>query len=300
MRKLIIFGILVCSLLFTTNSYAGVWLELLHAPCWTGDGSNDMYLGSAAPQDDVAYGQYQGSADCFNKDFNGGGQRTVLSFKVFEPWKYGTFFMFYDITGPTNGALANVTDNEKGGFFGAMSGTLSGQAVYQALTGERLGMGYLGDVSVKYELEHVGKFGALHYYGLQWDLRVPFLDFASLTTVLRDDWVFKGVDLQLGGAAQKTFDLAGQRFLAGGFFAWGVFGEGESKNSMAGSEGRNFFLSQVQLLWNVGQLAKYFQEKPEFFNDRLWIGVEGQVSVNRYLIEGKSENLLQGMVRWNI
>src|SRR5262245_49419352 len=56
-----------------------------------------------------------------NKDFNGDKQRTILSIKTFQPWKYGSFFMYYDITGPFTPPDAKVAPNEKGGFFGGTS-----------------------------------------------------------------------------------------------------------------------------------------------------------------------------------
>jgi hypothetical protein len=276
-------------LLSSTNAFAGVWFELLHAPCWTGDESRIQ-------QDNGVIGRYRGSVDCFNKDFNGGGSRTVLSIKAFQPWEYGTMFLYYDITGPFNSAVADVTANEKGGFFGGITVAVSAKKIGEKFAGQPLSWGLLSDVSVKYEAEHVAKFGMLHYYGLQWDLNVgPVLDFLTVTTVVRDDAVFRGVDFQVGAAWQKSFALGGQDFIFGGFFQTGLFGEGAHVNPgpFDLAEGNQFFLAQPQLLWDFGKLIQFTPAK-------LYLGLEYQLAYNRYLIQGKTENTLQGMVRWNI
>jgi hypothetical protein len=286
-RQTTILAVLAAALLSSSTASAGVWFELLHAPCWTGDGDN-------LEEDNGVIGEYRGSLDCFNKDFNGGGARTILSIKAFQPWEYGTMFLYYDLTEPFNSALAPVTDNEKGGFFGGVTVTFSSKAIAKKLTGnEAMDWGTLADVHLKYEMEHVSKFGMLHYVGLQWDIVVPFLDFLSATTVVREDRVFEGVDLQLGAAWQKSFALGAQDFIFGGFFSWGLFGEGAGKGAFAASEGNNFFLTQPQLLWDFGKVIKFTPAK-------IYLGLEYQFTVNRYLIEGKSENMLQGMIRWNI
>lgn len=101
------------------------------------------------------------------------------------------------------------------------------------------------------------------------------------------------MDLQVGAAWQKSFSLADQDFIFGGFFQWGLFGEGASKNVALAPEGNNFFLTQPQLLWDFGKVIKFTPAK-------IYLGFEYQFSINRYLIEGKSENTLQGMIRWNI
>ena len=130
----------------------------------------------------------------------------------------------------------------------------------------------------------------LHYYGLAYDFKVPHMDFVSASTVVRDDRAYERVDLQLGGAAQKTFNVGGQSIVLGGFFQWGVFGEGDAPR--LGVKGRPFFITQPQLLYDVGKLVKYDPGK-------IYIGFEYQFSINRYLIADKSENVLQGMIKWN-
>ena len=276
-------------LLTSSNADAGVWFELLHAPCFTGDKDR-------IASDDGVIGRYRGSVDCFNEDFNGGGARTVLSIKAFQPWEFGTMFLYYDITGPFNSAVADVpTLNEKGGFFGGITLTLSGKYFSEKLLGRPLNWGPLSNVSFKYEAEHVGKFGMLHYYGLQWDLAVPGMDFVTATTVVRNDHVFRGVDLQVGAAWQKSFALGSQDFLFTGFFQAGLFGEGAHRNPgpFDLAKGNRFFIAQPQLLWDFGKLIRFTPAK-------LYLGAEYQIAYNRYLIPDKTENVLQGMIRWNI
>ncbi|QRN94702.1 hypothetical protein JRI60_37130 [Archangium violaceum] len=285
-RKPLYLFALLAVLLSSTNASAGVWFELLHAPCWTGNEDNINPVS----------GRYRGAVDCFNKDFNGGGSRTTLSIKAFQAWEFGTMFLYYDITGPFNSALADVTSlNEKGGFFGGITLTLSGKFFAEKVLGRPLNWGPLSNVSLKYEAEHVSKFGMLNYYGLQWDLAVPGMDFVTVTTVIRDDYVFRGVDFQVGAAWQKSFALGSQDFIFGGFFQTGLFGEGAHRNPgpFDLTKGQRFFLAQPQLLWDFGKVITFTPGK-------LYAGFEYQIAFHRYLIPGKAENVLQGMIRWNI
>lgn len=280
------------ALLYATSAHAGVWFEYLYAPCLTGD------AGDIDPdkQPAILYGEYEGAIDCFNNDFNGGGSRTLLSIKAFQPWEYGFMFMYYDVTGPFSHAGRTLTPNEKGGFFGGITVGFSAKKIGQKITGTEFDWGVLSDVSLKYEIEHVAKFGALHYVGLQWDLNVPHMDFVSVTTVMREDRALEGVDLQLGAAWQKSFSLGSQDFIFGGFFQWGVFGEGGPATQVAADQflqGRSFFLTQPQLLWDFGKLIQFTPAK-------IYLGLEYQIAFNRYLIEEKTENVLQYMLRWNI
>jgi hypothetical protein len=292
MKRQTSLAVLFAALFYASSAHAGVWFEFLYAPCLTGnDGDIDP-----DKQPAFLYGEYEGAIDCFNKDFNGDGDRMLLSIKAFQPWEYGFMFMYYDVTGPFTSAGKDVTPNEKGGFFGGITVGLSAKKIGQKIAGTEFDWGPLADVSLKYEIEHVAKFGALHYVGLQWDLIVPHMDFVSVTTVLREDRALEGVDLQLGAAWQKSFSLASLDFIFGGFFQWGVFGEGGPANPIAaaqGLQGNTFFLSQPQLLWDFGKLIRFTPAK-------LYLGVEYQIAFNRYLIEKKTENVLQYMIRWNI
>lgn len=271
----------------SSTAFAQVSFELLRAPCFTGNRSQ-------ITQPDGVHGEFKGAVDCFNEDFNGGGARTTFSIKAFQPWEFGTMFLYYDITGPWVSPTAIVrSDNEKGGFFGGITMTVSPKRVAEKLMGgSELKLPGLRDVEIKYEMEHVSKFGMLHYLGLQWALDVPFMDFLTVTTVVREDFSFAGVDLQLGGAWQKSFSLGSQDFVFGGFMQWGVFGEG-AHVSVPGLRGNRFFITQPQLLWDAGKLIQFTPRK-------IYLGFEWQFALNRYLIEGKTENVLQGMIRWNI
>jgi hypothetical protein len=281
-KRILLVSLVAVLATWSRTASADVWFELLHAPCWTGSDAD-------IKNNDGLNGEVSGSVDCFNKDFNGDTSRTLLSIKAFQPWKYGSIFLYYDITGPFTKAGRAVTDNEKGGFFGGTTIAISPKKIAEKLNGAPFDWGPLLDVSIKYEMEHVSKFGMLHYYGLQWDLKVPFLDFLGVTTVVRDDRAFEGVDLQIGAATQKTFGLGSLTFQLAGFFQWGVFGEGKAKSLM--TEGRPFFLSQPQFLWDFGKTIGFTPSK-------LWLGLEYQIAFNRYLIEDKTENVLQGMVKW--
>jgi len=281
----------VAGVLSSSSAYAQVSFEVLHAPCWTG---NDSQI--APGEDNGVMGEYRGAIDCYNKDFNGGAARTTLSIKAFQVWEYGTMFLYYDITGPWNSFIANTSStNEKGGFFGGITVTVSPKRVAEkVMGGKEIKLPFLRDIEVKYEMEHVSKFGMLHYYGLQWSLDVPFMDFVTVTTVIREDPALAGVDLQLGGAWQKSFSLLTQDFIFAGFLQWGVFGEGAGLRSATGVlQGAPFFITQPQLLWDFGKVITFTPKK-------LLLGFEWQFTANRYLIPGKTENVLQGMVRWNI
>lgn len=240
----------------------------------------------------------------YNRDFNGEPERTILTIKTFQPWDYGTFFLYYDITGPFAAPDANVSPNEKGGFFGSMSFAFSIKRIGQKMAGQEWDWGALVDLHVKYELETVSRLGALHYYGLQYDLKIPHFDFVTMTSVIRDDWGLAGVDLQLGGAWQITLPLGQSIDLVfAGFFAWGLFGEGEGELTVGPDQdsdylsiprvGRPFFLSQPQLLVDALKLVKGPPGK-------IYLGVEYQIALNRYLQLGVSENVAQIMAKWNI
>ena len=282
-RRPLYFFAVFAVLLTSSSAFAGVWFELLRAPCLSGDKAKINNTG-----------RYVGAVDCFNQDFNGAGARTTLTIKAFQQWEYGSVFLYYDITGPFNAANApTASPNEKGGFFGGITIAVSPKTIAEQALRRKFDWGPLLNLSLKYEMEHVSKFGMLHYYGLQWDLRVPGMDFVTATTVVRDDWGYRGVDLQVGAAWQKSFSIAEQDFLFLGFFQTGLFGEGEGIGSLAGTRGNRFFLAQPEFLWDFGKLV-------HFTPGKIYLGAEYQFAFNRYLIPGKIENVLQGMVRWNI
>ena len=287
--------LLLAILARSSPAAAGLWLELLRAPCLTGDA-----------KDANANGEIPGSIDCFNKDFNGGVARTVLSIKAFQPWEYGFVFLYYDVTGPFNNPSQHLTLDEKGGFFGGTTIAISPKKIAEKIAGHPFDWGPITDLSIKYEMEHVSKLGMLNYYGLNWDFKVPAMDFVSATTVIRDDRSLSGIDLQLGAAWQKSFSLGSQDFMFLGFFQWGVFGEGTGNQYIVDERpppdggvikipvnGNSFFLTQPELLWDFGKLVHFTPAK-------IYLGFEYQIAFHRYLIPNKTENVLQGMVRWNI
>jgi hypothetical protein len=240
----------------------------------------------------------------YNRDFNGVPERTITTIKTFQPWDYGTFFMYYDITGPFAPPDANVYPNEKGGFFGSISLTLSLKSVGQKITGKKWNWGGLDDFSLRTELEHVSKFGSLMYYGAQFNFKIPRFDFVTALASIRDDWNLKGVDLQLGMAWQLVIPLGDVTdIMFAGFFAWGLFGEGAGAFSIGPDQagnfthiprvGRPFFLSQPQLLLDVGKLVRIGGRK-------VYAGLEYQIALNRYLQPGVHENVPQLMAKWNL
>ncbi|MCG8419816.1 MAG: hypothetical protein MJE77_17925 [Proteobacteria bacterium] len=291
MKGKISLAVLLVSFLYSSTASAGVWFEFLYAPCLTGD-DDDLDRGPDGEDPFGLYGSYNGAIDCYNNDFNGDGERFIWTIKAFQAWEYGTMFMYYDITGPFKNPSLGAVPNEKGGFFGGITVTLSIKQIVDKLTGKESSWGPLANLHVKYEAEHVSNFGMLHYVGLQYDFAVPFLDFLTAQSVVREDRSLSGVDLQLGAAWQKSFSLGPVDFIFGGFFSWGLFGEGEGKGDFSG-EGRPFFLTQPQLLWDLGKTIKLAPAK-------LYAGFEYQFTINRYLIKEKSENVLSGMIRWNI
>ncbi|HEY8207328.1 MAG TPA: hypothetical protein VIG99_07600 [Myxococcaceae bacterium] len=276
----------VAAALYSSAASAGVWFETLYSPCLSGNSNN------ISPS-----GAYIGSFDCFNNDFNGAGARTTLSIKAFQVWEYGTMFLYYDITDPWNSPVTRmVTGNELGGFFGGITVTISPKRVAEKIMGHEIKIPFLRDIELKYELENVSKFGSLNYYGIQWSIDQPFLDFLTVTTVIRDDLSFEAVDLQLGAAWQKSFSLGPTDWQFGGFVAWGVFGEGNHVTPIGMFDlphGHPFMVAQPQLLLDVGKLVQFSPAK-------IYLGVEWQFAFNRYLIPAKSEHVLQYMLKWNI
>ena len=183
--------------------------------------------------------------------------------------------------------------------------TFSVKKIGEKIAGATWDWGALADFSLRYELEHVSKFGALHYYGVQGDLKIPYFDFVSTTASIRDDWSLSGVALQLGGAWQLTVPVADiTDVVFAGFVAWGVTAEGEGVFTVGPDqatggyleipqEGRAFLVTQPQLLVDVGKLARAV-------DGTLYAGIEYQFAFNRYLIAGKNEHVPQLMFKWNI
>jgi hypothetical protein len=241
----------------------------------------------------------------YNEDFNGDRERTILTIKTFQPWAYGSFFLYYDITGPFAPPDSRVLPNEKGGFFGGISANFSIKRIGQKLAGAKeWKWGAVQDVSLSVQVEHVSKLGALSYFGGVVDIAVPHFDFVSTSALIRQDWSLDGVGLQLGGAWQITFGIGKiTDVVFGGFFQWGVFGEGEGVMTVGPDAsgrfkkvpvyGRPFFLSQPQLLLDVGKLTTLVAST-------LYAGIEYQLAWNRYLQQGVTEHVPQLMFKWAI
>ena len=241
----------------------------------------------------------------YNNDFNGGTERTIMTIKTFQPFKYGSFFMYYDITGPFTPPDDKVLPNEKGGFFGGTSVNLSVKRIGEKIAGETWNWGgALVDVSLHSEVEHVSKVGMLTYFGPLFDLKIPGFDFAAFSSVIRQDWTLNGIDLQLGGAWQITFPIGKiTDIVFDGFFQWGMFGEGhgtfttgpddKGQYTVIPTRGRPFFMTQPQLLLDIGKLTTVAERT-------FYVGLEYQFAFNRYLQPGVMENVPQIMFRWSI
>jgi len=241
----------------------------------------------------------------YNRDFNGDRERTILTLRTFQQWPYGTFFLSFDMTGPFTPPDAKVVPNEKGGFNGGIAVNVSMKKVGRKITGAgEWRWGALRDVLVSVQVENTPRFGALSYLGAVFDLEIPLFDYAVTSALIRQDWSLRGVDLQLGGAWQITVPLGKVTDLVFlGFFAWGLFGEGEGVITVGPDEqgrystvpvrGRPFFISQPQLLLDAGKLTTLVK-------GTIYAGIEYQLAWNRYLQQGVTEHVPQIMLKWVI
>lgn len=238
------------------------------------------------------------------QDFNGGTERTILTLKTFQPWKYGSVFIFYDITGPFTPPDDKVLPNEKGGFFGSISVNLSAKKIAEQIAGKKFEWGRLVDLSLHVEEEHVSKVGSISYMGAAFDFNIPHFDFVSMAAVARKDWTLAGVDLQLNGAWQMTIPLWKITDLVfSGFFAWGIFGQGKGtftvgpdakgQYAVIPTTGRPFFMTQPELLLDIGKLTTLVDRT-------FYAGIEYQLATNRYLVQGATEHVPQLMFKWAI
>jgi len=239
----------------------------------------------------------------YNRDFNGDNERTILTIKTFQPWSCGSFFAGFDITGPFTTPNARVLANEKGGIFSSIALNLSIKKIaWKMAGGQEWSWGALRDLSLSVQVEHGARFGALNYLGALFDLAIPYFDFASASALIRQDWSLRGVDLQLGAAWQLTFGLGTLTDLVfGGFFQWGLFGEGEGVTTVGPDDkghyatvpvrGRPFFVSGPLLLVDVGKLTTLAKRT-------VYAGIKYQLAWNRYLQQGVTEHVPQLMLRW--
>jgi len=98
-----------------------------------------------------------------------------------------------------------------------------------------------------------------------------------------------------------------QDFIFGGLFQWGVFGEGpparrnRHRATVAGGgilevprPGQHVLPRPAHSCCGIS--ARWCSSR----RAKVYLGFEYQIAFHRYLIENKSENVMQGMVRWNI
>lgn len=211
-------------------------------------------------------------------------EKEILTIDHFGIWKYGTVYFFYDISYPRR-------KDDKAEFFGSISPTFS----FSKITGQNWSYGILQDVSLKLELEHVSGVTPVYYYGLAYDLKLPYFAFAQISTVLRDDPNRPGVGGQLNGAWSIPFG-SGRWFQWAfqGFWAAGIVPEGADQF---------FLMTQPQLLYDIS---------PYFGTDRssAQVGVEYSYAINRYLKKGYvtaagttdpgfDERVVQAMIKLN-
>jgi len=215
-------------------------------------------------------------------------------------------FLYYTVTGPFT-TLEGADPQREGGFFGGTTIAISPKKIAEEDRRPRFDWGPIADLSIKYEMEHVSKFGMLPLLRLNWDLKAPFLDFASATTVIRERPIAHGVDLQLGAAWQKSFSLASQDSSSAGSSSWGVFRRGllqaehRHRATVAGRwhpggprPGQHVLPRQPQLLWDFGKVVQFTPAK-------VYLGFEYQIAFpplpDR---EQVGERAAGAWVRWNI
>lgn len=224
----------------------------------------------------------------FRDDMGYEKEKTTMTLENFSMWEYGTVFFYYDITEP-------FSDNRKDSsqFFGGISPTFS----LSKMTGRDFSYGILRDVSIRLELENGSGGGTYnfrnYFYGLQYDLAIPGLDFFSLNTVLRDNPNDPGVGFQIGMFWQKSWDFGRwNRWKFTGFLATSPWdGDGDKRNLTLDKRGR-FLTAQPQFLYDLGY---GLSGKP----NRLEIGTEYAYFINRYQSAGKNEKCFQAMVKFS-
>lgn len=241
----------------------------------------------------------------YHKDATHEKERTTLTFRTFQPWKYGSFFVYFDIVEPFRSPGESLRSNEKGGISGGLVTYLSIKKIGEKLAGNQTwNWGALTDLSLYLEVDDIANFTALTYAGAAFDIKVPFFDIFQATAVARQDWALSGVDLQLGAFWQATIPLAKLTdVLFGGSFQWGVFGEGQGVRPTglddkgqyltAPAQGRPFFTIQPQLLLDVGRLIRL--DKSTFL-----AGLRYQLAWNRRLQQDVTEHVPLLLFRWNL
>lgn len=238
--------------------------------------------------------------DNFRNDQGYRKTRKTLTIENFSVWSYGTVFFYYDITEPmgndagpsgfaSNGKQSKYYSNQ---FFGGIATTFS----LSKLTGHSMAHGMLRDVSLRYEIENgsgIGNFNFRNYfYGLQYDLAIPGLDFFSFNTVLRDNPRAHGVGQQFGMFWQKTWEWSNlNRLKFTGFLATSPFdGNNPEKLNFRGDAKGRYLTTQPQLLYDLGYHIHGTKDKLE-------IGAEYGYFLNRFQARNKDEKVLQALLK---
>lgn len=182
--------------------------------------------------------------------------KNVITIDHFGQWKYGNVFFFYDIS---NGYEAQ----DRSEFFGSVSPSFSLNKVFD----KEMGQGFVKDVLIKTELEHVSGASHVYYYGLTYDLAIPKFAVANVSTVFRDDAVKPGVGGQLNAFWIVPF---AKKFSFTGFLSSGLIPE--YKDSI-------FLMTQPQLLYDVSEIT-------DSKTGSALVGIEYSYAVNRYLKKG--------------
>lgn len=222
--------------------------------------------------------------DNFRDDLGYDREKTTLTIEHFGLWEYGNVFFYYDLTEPFS---SHKGDSNQ--FFGGIAPTFS----LTKMTGKEWSMGFVKDVSIRLELENGSGYGQNnfrnYFYGLQYDLAVPYFDFFTLNTVLRDNPLSPGVGIQIGGFWQMTWEYGPwSRFKFTGFFATSPW-DGDQDKSFFASQGR-YLTTQPQFLYDIGL---GLTGKP----NRIEIGTEYAYFINRYQLKDKDEKVLQALLK---
>ncbi len=224
----------------------------------------------------------------FRDDLGYDSKKLTMTIEHFGVWDHGTVFFYYDITEPFSDSRGDSNQ-----FFGGISPTFS----LSSLTGRKWSYGVIKDVSIRLELENGSGYGQFnfrnYFYGLQYDLALPGFDFFSFNTVLRDNPNRNGVGFQIGTFWQMSWTLSDlTRYKFTGFLAAAPFdgnGTKQEFNPMIDRKGR-FLMTQPQFLYDLGYLL---HGKP----DRLEIGIELLVALNRYQLSNRNEYAPQAMIK---